>query len=137
MSRRTREPRRIVEHLAARTPRILVLPFRNRRGEQVQVASFTATHAKNEFGRVLEAAIEQGAVAITRHDSPKAVLLSVDEYNALVGAQRDELETLTGEFDALVAKMQTAAARKGARAAFNASPAGLGKAAVAAARRRG
>jgi prevent-host-death family protein len=114
-----------------------LLPFRNRRGEQVQVPSYAATVAKNEFARVLDVALERGAVAITRHDSPRAVLLSVDEYNALVGAQRSELDTLTGEFDALASAMQTASARRGVRAAFDASPAELGKAAVTAARKRG
>lgn len=39
--------------------------------------------AKNEFGRVLDLAEKNGAVVITKHDAPRAVLLSIDEYNAL------------------------------------------------------
>jgi len=111
--------------------------FRNHRGEQVEIPAFTATDAKNEFGRVLDTAIQKGVVAITRHDAPKAVLLSLDEFNALVGAGSSQLDTLSGEFDALLARMQEPKARKGMEAAFNASPAQLGKAAVAAARKRG
>jgi antitoxin Phd len=115
-----------------------LLPFRNRRGEEVAVSSVTATDAKNEFGRVLETAIQEGAVAITRHEAPKAVLLSVDAYNALVEARDSALDTLSGEFDSLLASMQTPAARAGMKAAFDASPAALGAAAVkAAARKRG
>ena len=58
--------------------------FHHRSGERVAMPTFTATVAKNEFGHVLDTAVEKGAVAITRHDAPKAVLLSIDEYDALV-----------------------------------------------------
>jgi hypothetical protein len=44
---------------------------------------------------------------------------------------------LTAECDALLARMQNAKARGGMKAAFGASPKQLGKAAVAAARKRG
>jgi prevent-host-death family protein len=116
------------------------LRYRNRRGDEVDVGSVTATEAKNEFGRVLEAAMEHGAVAITRHDAPKAVLVSVEEWNALVEATQSArvLDSLAGEFDALYQRMQAPAARKASKALFAASPAELGKAAVTmAARRRG
>jgi antitoxin Phd len=114
-----------------------VLPFLNRRGEEVEIASVTATDAKNEFGRVLETAMANGAVAITRHDTAKAVLLSVDEYNALVAGRHGELKSLSDEFDTLLSQMQMPRARTGMKAAFDASPAELGKAALRAARRRG
>jgi hypothetical protein len=41
------------------------------------------------------------------------------------------------QFDALLARMQTPGARAGMKMAFDASPKQLGKAAVAAARKRG
>jgi hypothetical protein len=44
---------------------------------------------------------------------------------------------LSNEFDALLVRMQTTAARVGMKSTFNASPKQLGKAAVAAARKRG
>jgi hypothetical protein len=44
---------------------------------------------------------------------------------------------LSREFDALLARMQTSAARAGMKAAFQAPPKQLGRAAVAAARKRG
>ena len=50
---------------------------------------------------------------------------------------RNRIDTLAGELDALLVKMQTAKARAGMKAAFEASPKELGAAAVAAARKRG
>jgi prevent-host-death family protein len=114
----------------------LPLRYRNRRGEQVRITTVTATDAKNEFGRVLETALTRGAVAITRHDTPRAVLLSVDEFDALTHARPTELDTLRGEFDAMLARMQAPAARGAQRSVVAASASALGKAAVAAARKK-
>jgi prevent-host-death family protein len=107
------------------------------RGEWPEAVSISATDAKNEFGRILEKVIRGGTVVITKRDAPKAVLISVDEFNALSRAHRVELDTLSGEFDALLARMQRPAARAGMKTAFDASPKQLGQAAVAAARKRG
>jgi antitoxin Phd len=112
------------------------VPLQRRRLEPMQSVAISATEAKNEFGRILETVIQGGKVVITKHDSPKAVLISMDEFNALSNAHRAELETLSEEFDGLLARMQTPAARAGMNAAFHATPKELGKAAVAAARKR-
>lgn len=109
--------------------------LRNRRGEPIETSSVTATEAKNEFGRVLETAIQGGVVVITKHEAPRAVLIALDEFKALVGARRSRLDTLREEFDALFARMQTREARSGMKAAFDATPVELGKAAVAVARK--
>ncbi|MGH9385156.1 MAG: type II toxin-antitoxin system Phd/YefM family antitoxin [Vicinamibacterales bacterium] len=114
-----------------------VATFRNSRGETREPASVTASEAKSQFGRVLEMAIQGGAVVITKHDAPKAVLISVENFNALSGAAGSRLDTLNREFDALLARMQTPKARRGMKTAFAASGKQLGQAAVAAARRRG
>ena len=107
-------------------------------GDRLGAAStVTATDAKNEFGRVLEKVIQGGRVVITKHDEPKAILISVQEFNALTNANRIKLATLSGEFDALLARMQTPAARAGMKAAFDASPKQMGRAAVKLARKRG
>ena len=100
-------------------------------------ASYTATEAKHEFGRVLEQAIHGETVVITKHDSPRAVLMSIDQFKALQDAPRLKLNTLSNEFDALLERMQTPAARRGMSAAFDASSKRLGRAAVASARKRG
>jgi prevent-host-death family protein len=97
----------------------------------------SASKAKSEFGRVLEIVMQGGAVVISKHDAPKAVLISIETFNALSGAAQTKLDTLSREFDALLARMQTSEARRGMKAAFAASGQRLGKAAVAAARSRG
>jgi len=100
-------------------------------------ASYTATEAKQEFGRILDQAIHGTTVVITRHDSPRAVLISMDRFNELQDAPLLKLNTLSDEFDALLEKMQTPAARRGMSSAFGASPKQLGKTAAAATRKRG
>jgi hypothetical protein len=65
------------------------------------------------------------------------VLISVEDFNALSGAAAATIDTLTGEFDALLSRMQTTRARRGMKTAFAASGKRLGQAAVAAARGRG
>jgi prevent-host-death family protein len=99
--------------------------------------SYTATEAKNEFGRVLDQALQGATVVITKHNAPRAVLISLDKFNALQQAPQLKLNTLSAEFDALLARMQTTTARAGMERAFHASPEQLGKAAVGAARKRG
>ncbi len=117
--------------------RRLRVTFRNRRGEDLQLPAFKATEVKNAFGRMLETTLRQGAIVITKHDDPKAVLLSWDEFEALASARSRPLTALTSEFDALLERMQTARAREGMQAAFEAPPAALGRAAAAAAGKRG
>ena len=112
------------------------LTFKNSRGEFVDVPTVAATRVKNEFGQILEQATHTGAVAITRHDTTKAVLLSLAEFESLVGARSRPLDALTDEFDEMLTGMQTQKSRKGMKAAFNASPAQLGRAAVKGARKK-
>ena len=99
-------------------------------------ASYTATEAKNEFGRLLEQAIQGTTVLITKHDSPRAVLISIDHFQTLQEAPQAKLNTLTEQFDTLLERMQTPKARRGMAAAFGANNKQLGKVAVVAARKR-
>jgi prevent-host-death family protein len=98
---------------------------------------FTATEAKNKFGQLLERAILGDVVVITRNDVQKAVLISIEEFDALSNAPEARINTLSGEFDALLARMQQPGALRGMQAGFRATPEQLGKAAVEAARKRG
>ena len=107
------------------------LTFRNKHGELVDIPIIAATRLKNEFGTILEQTVRGGAVAITRHDTPKAILLSYEEFESLVKTRSLTLEHHSAQFDALLSQMQTSEARKGMEAAFNASPVELGRAAVA------
>lgn len=113
------------------------LTLRNHRGEDVPVAEFSATEAKNSFGRVLDTAFSQGMVAITKRDRATAVVLSLDAYQALLDAQSKPLDALSHEFDALLQHMQQPQARRAVMDAFDASPEELGQAALQAAHRPG
>src|SRR5258706_14838775 len=95
------------------------LTFRNRLGELIDVPSVAATRLKNEFGTVLEQAA-RSAVAITRHDAPKAVLVSYEDFEALGKRHNQHLNDLDAEFDAILDRMQTPKARHGVQQAFNA-----------------
>jgi prevent-host-death family protein len=117
-----------------RTRQLSAPAIRNRQGEEP--IKITATDAKNKLGELLDSVIQGGMVVITKHETPKAVLLSMDEYAALSRATQTRLDALNGEFDSMLAGMQSSKARAGMKAAFAASPKQLGNAAVAAARMR-
>ena len=110
------------------------VPFRNREGELVDVPVVAASRLKNEFGAVFEQAALSGAVVITKHNTPRAVLLSYAEFEALTASATPALDDLSESFDKLLATMQTPEAKAGVAAAFNATPDELGAAAVKAAR---
>jgi antitoxin Phd len=112
------------------------LTFRNSHGELVDIPTVAATRLKNEFGAVLDQAVRGGAVAITRHETPRAVLISYEEFQALIKDRTPSLNDLSADYDTLLSRIQTPAAKKGMAAAFDATPAELGRAAVKAARRR-
>lgn len=99
--------------------------------------SVTATDAKNRFGPLLETAIRGRSIVITKHDTPKAVLMSMAEFESLSRVRDRRLRVLDDEFDAMLTGMQTAKSRGAMKAAFDASPRDLGKMAASAARRRG
>jgi len=110
------------------------LTFRNRAGELVDLPTVAATRFKNEFGTIFEQAALGGAVAITKHNTPKAVLLSYAEFEALTKASTPALDDLSDQFDQLLERMQTPQAKSAMASAFDATPEQLGRAAVKAAR---
>lgn len=100
------------------------------REKVVGAPQISASAAKNSFGRILDRVAREGRLAITKHDEPCAVLISIDEYRALVGAQAVTLDTLSEEFDALFERMQKPGAAAAMQKAFALTPAQLGRAAV-------
>ncbi len=116
---------------AARTAGLV----RDRRG---QVAlSVTAAELKNRTGAVLIGTLSHGTVAITRHGEIHAVLVSFDEYQALLKHAPAPAKALEKEFTQLLAKMRTKRSLRGALSLFRVAPEELGHAAHQAARREG
>lgn len=109
------------------------LTFRNKLGELVDIPGIPSTDVKNAFGTILDRVALDGPVAITRHDAPRAVLISFDEFQSLARSRIHALDVLDAEFDGLLEAMQTQKAKRGMAAAFDATPARLGRAAVKAA----
>src|SRR5437868_12867114 len=111
------------------------LTFRNSQGALVDIPIVAATQVKNEFSAIMKKATRGGAVAITRHDAPKAVLLSYEEFESLMQLRSRTLDNLAAEFDGRLNRMQNRKAKKGMESAFHASPAKLGHAAIRAVRK--
>ena len=109
------------------------LRFRNAQGELVDLAQVPATRFKNELAAMFEQAAIGRPVAITKHDTPKAVLISYEEFRALMASRSPSLGDLEAEFDALLEGMQLPASRKAMAQAYEAEPAAIGRAAVKAA----
>jgi len=78
----------------------------------------SATEAQNNFGRTLGQARQEGHVFVTRYDTPEAVVMSIEEYDALTGRVPVALATLEREFDEMVERMQQPAHRAAVDALF-------------------
>lgn len=103
---------------------------RTRRRALAVPSQVSASDAKNGFGRLLDRVAKEGRLAITKHDEPCAMLISIEEYRVLAAAHEATLDTLAGEFDALFERMQTPAAAAAMQKVFAMTPAELGRAAV-------
>jgi len=91
-------------------------------GRLEDVEAVSATTVKNSFGEVLDKAVERGIVAITRHDKARVVMLSLNEYEALVKRAGDPLERLHGYFDEVVSRMQGPGTDKALKELFAVGP---------------
>jgi len=96
----------------------------------------SATEFKQHVGKYLDLA-RRGRVLIERQGRPAAVLLSVEEYEALNPAASRVIDLLREEFDELVGRMQRPEFHQAMEQAFAASPAELGAAHRRGMKRRG
>lgn len=101
-----------------------------------ELPTITATELKNATADVFEQVAARRAVAITRHEKPRAVLLSVEQYEALTGGQPDWLGKLQEEYRGMLERMQGPKQKAAAKRLFEATPEELGEAALRAAQRR-
>lgn len=113
-----------------------VLMFRNARGELVELEAVPATRLKNQPASIIDAVAAGKAVAITRHNSARAVIISYEDFQELARAREPSLGALTEEFDRMLAGMQAPRAKAALAAAFESPPEELGRSAVAAAGRK-
>ena len=96
--------------------------------------SVTSTEAQNEVWSLIDSVKGDRVIVITRHNAPRAVLMSYDRFDALAGSDVALLSTLTKKYDAMLEKMQTPEVRSATRRVFAASPEEVRLAAIAAAR---
>ena len=113
-----------------------ILKFRTASGEVRSLETVPASRLKNAPGAIVDQASAGRPVVITRHDTPRVVILSFDDFEDLARAREPGLGPLEARFDELLAGMQQPAAKRGVQAALNATPEKLGRAAVAAAGKR-
>jgi antitoxin Phd len=112
-----------------------VLQFRTARGEIRSLEPVPASRLKNAPGAIVDQAVAGRPVVITRHDAPRVVILSFDDFEDLARAREPGLGALEARFDQLLAGMQKAQAKRGVAAAREATPQELGRAAVTAVRK--
>jgi prevent-host-death family protein len=102
---------------------------RNPRGEFVEAKEVSASDAKN-VGRILEYVSRDGGVTITRRNEPLAVVIPVETYARLAATEQVSLDTLTGEFDALLDRMQQPGMASAMQRAFQMGPGELARGAL-------
>jgi len=68
-----------------------------------------ATRAKGAFSKVLQDVGKGARVVVTKHESPAAVIVSYQEYEALQAQPERALDQMRRRFAGLVAEMQTPA----------------------------
>ncbi|MEM1084751.1 MAG: type II toxin-antitoxin system prevent-host-death family antitoxin [Verrucomicrobiota bacterium] len=64
--------------------------YRKQIGELHELPTIPASEAKNRFGALLDRIASQGPVAIVRHQTPRAVLISIDEFELLRAATESD-----------------------------------------------
>ena len=112
-----------------------ILRFRNAKGELVEVEAVPATRLKNEPASIIDEVAGGKAVAITRHNTPRAVIIAYEDFRQLALAREPSLGALAAEFDRLLDGMQAPKARRALAGAFESTPEQLGRSAVKAAGR--
>ena len=93
------------------------------------LSEVTASVLKNKFSEVARLA-SSGPLAVSRHKRREFVIFTAGQYAELQQSRRAPLESLTAEFDQMVATMNTPKAKRATATLFSASAKALGKAAV-------
>jgi prevent-host-death family protein len=107
-----------------RSPRLRELP------------TVTATALKSSTAEVLDQVSRGHAVAITKHDKPRAVLVSYEDYVSWKSKDDEVFETFFEEYQGMLDAMQSPEQKAAALRLFEATPEELGEAALRGAQRR-
>lgn len=102
-----------------------------------ELPEVTATDLKNSTADILDQVATQGAVAITKHDKPRAVLISMEAYESMTGANSHLIAELHEEYRGVLERMQEPEQKAAAERLFEATPEELGSAAVLGAKQKG
>ncbi len=84
------------------------------------MSEVSASVLKNKFSEVVRLA-SNGPLAVSRHKRREFVILTAGQYEELQQSRRAPFESLTAEFDQMVARMNTPADRAARRSFFKAS----------------
>lgn len=96
-----------------------------------ELPTVTATELKHSTADVLDQVSGGKAFTITRHEKPRAVLISIEQYKELTSKESTMLADLQMEYGSILDQMQSPEQKAAAIRAFNATPEEMGKAAVA------
>jgi prevent-host-death family protein len=101
-----------------------------------ELPTVTATELKQSTADLLDQVSAGKAVAVTRHDKARVVMISIEQYRQLTAQQTDVLSELRAEYRTMLDEMQSPEQKEAANRAFHATPEELGAAAVRGAQRR-
>lgn len=101
-----------------------------------ELPAVPATELKKSTADVLNEVGAGKVFAITRHDKPRAVILSAEKYDALVASESGWFQNLFKQYEHMLDDMQSPEQKVAARRLFEATPEELGEAALQATRKR-
>ncbi len=93
------------------------------------LSEVTASVLKNKFSEVARLAA-RSPLAVSRHGRREFVILTAEQYEELQESRRAPLKSVVGQFDEMVARMNTPEGKRATAALFSATSADLGRAAV-------
>lgn len=98
-------------------------------GKSTSADLIPISEAKNNLSQLVERVRRHERVVITRNDRPAAVLMSIEDYNAMAASIPDPLGELESRFAGLLSAIASADTVAAGTALFSASSTDLGNAA--------
>ena len=86
----------------------------------MRLAKVSSTAAKNDFAGLVHRVERGAALVVMRHDRPAVVMVPLEDYESLAGADARQLDQLTVRFDAELAAMNARDVWRGTKQGFTA-----------------